>query len=220
MKRLNVPAEYKAAADSTGHFSGYASVFGNIDLGGDIVAPGAFKEVVTNSAGKVVVLWQHDTRAPIGCAEIRQDSRGLAFDGSLVLEDEKARTALAHMKAGSVTGMSIGFDILPGGEERRADGVRLLTGVKLWEISVVTWGMNPLAGVEVAKAANIRELEGMLRDALCLSSRRSKAAANALWPILNERDARTGDCDDRGAEVFGLLAAQVEKLNQLLAKGI
>jgi HK97 family phage prohead protease len=219
VNRLNLPAEYKAAPE-TGSFSGYASVFGNVDLGGDVVERGAFKEFVTNREGKVVVLWRHDARIPIGTAKIHQDSHGLAFEGTLVMEDAKARTALAHMKAGSVEGMSIGFDILPGGQERRSDGVRLLTGVKLWEISVVTWGMNPLAGVEVAKAANIRELEGMLRDALCLSSRRSKAAANALWPILNERDAREGDREDREADVLGRLAAQLESLNHLLAKGI
>ena len=76
--------------------------------------------------------------------------------------------------------------------------------------------MNPLAGVEVAKAANIRELEGMLRDALCLSSRRSKAAAAALWPVLSAREAQGGDREDREAEVLGRLAAQVHSLNDLL----
>ena len=114
MKYLNTPAEYKALGDS-GTFSGYASIFGNIDLGGDIVERGAFKEVVTNGDGAVTALWQHDSRTPIGLAKVRQDDRGLAFEGQLVLEDPMARKALAHMKAGSVRGMSIGFDILPGG---------------------------------------------------------------------------------------------------------
>lgn len=215
MRKLNLPAEIKAAPDS-GVFTGYASVFGNVDLGGDIVERGAFKEFVANRDGRVVVLWQHDINAPIGTATVRQDDRGLAFEGELVLDDDKARSALAHMRARSVEGMSIGFDILPGGQRYREDGARVLTALKLWEISVVTWGMNPLAGVEVAKAANIRELEGMLRDALCLSSRRSKAAAAALWPVLSAREAQGDDREDREAEVLGRLAAQVHSLNDLL----
>ena len=219
-KRLRVPTEFDTAGD-TGKFVGYAAVFGNVDLGGDVVAPGAFKEVATNSEGRTVVLWQHDARTPIGTAAVRQDAKGLAFEGSLVMEDDKARIAYAHMKAKSVEGMSIGYDVLPNGATYGKDGTRILTGLKLWELSIVTFPMNPLAGIDAVKSAeSVRELEGVLRDVLCLSSRKSKAAANALWPILAERDAQEDDREDREAATLGRLAAQIEALNLFLTKGI
>jgi hypothetical protein len=206
MKYLNTPAEYKAAGDS-GSFSGYASIFGNIDLGGDIVERGAFKEVVTNGDGMVTALWQHDSRAPIGLAKVRQDDRGLAFEGQLVLEDPMARKALAHMKAGSVRGMSIGFDILPGGAEIMESGVRLLKSLKLWEVSVVTWGMNPLAGVTSAKErlrqiTDIRAFEDFLREEGGFSNAQAKLLASGGWRKLATAREETGGGLDEAAQVL------------------
>lgn len=216
MKYLNVAAEYKAIGEA-GTFSGYASVFGNIDLGGDIVERGAFKEIVTNNEGKVVSLWQHDSRAPIGVADVKQDDRGLLFDGSLVMEDPTARKALAHMKAGSVRGMSIGFDILPGGAEILESGLRLLKALKLWEISVVTWGMNPLAGVASAKnfarqVSTIRDFEDFLRDEGGFSNAQAKLLAAGGWRTLQQ--AR----DESGGE-GGEAAALKQYLDSISLKG-
>jgi HK97 family phage prohead protease len=184
-ERLVVPATFKAAG-AAGEFTGYASIFGNVDLGGDIVERGAFKEIVKNDAGNVVVLWQHNTRQPLGVASVKEDDKGLAFDGSLVMEDPLARSAYAHMKAGSVCGMSIGYDVLPGGADMTEGGVRKLKSLKLWEISVVTFGMNPLAGIDAVKEiTTIRELEGALRDgSLLLNAREAKAVASVAWPAL------------------------------------
>ena len=61
MKQMLVPMEIKTVG-STGEFSGYASIFGNVDLGGDIISRDSpFKEIVTNADGKVVTLFQHDS---------------------------------------------------------------------------------------------------------------------------------------------------------------
>lgn len=177
MKYLNVPMNLKAMNED-GTFNGYASIFGNKDLGGDIVVKGAFKELVRNQDGKVTVLWQHGVREPIGVADVEQDDVGLKFEGSLVLDDPVARRARAHMKAGSVRGMSIGYDVLPGGQIEDEDGTRRLTGLKLWEISVVTFGMNPKAQIERVKSAHdittIREFEDWLREEAGLSNGESK----------------------------------------------
>lgn len=174
MPVLNLPTEFKALGDA-GEFEGYASVFGNVDLGGDVIERGAFKEFVRNAAGKIKVLWQHRQDTPIGVAEIKEDDRGLWFRGALVLEDPAARKAHAHMKAGSVDAMSIGYDVLPGGAEMLKSGVRALKALKLWEISVVTFGMNPLAGVTTVKT--IRDFEAELRDVLGFSQREARAIA-------------------------------------------
>lgn len=199
MDFLNVPAEYKAAGDA-GSFSGYASIFGNVDQGGDVVERGAFKEIVTNTAGKVVALWQHASRNPIGVASVKQDDKGLAFDGQLVMEDPTARIASAHMKAGSVRGMSIGYDVLPGGAEVLQSGSRILRALKLWEISVVTFPMNPLAQIEhakqVAQITTIREYEEFLRDA-GFSKAQAVQLAVGGWKSLSDRR----DSGDVGGEV-------------------
>lgn len=191
MKFLNLPTEFKALGDA-GSFSGYAAVFGNVDLGGDVIERGAFKEFAKNKDGKVTVLWQHGSRDPIGVASVDQDEKGLRFDGQLVLEDPTARKALAHMKAGSVNGMSIGFDVLDGGAETMNSGVRKITAAKLWEISPVTWGMNPLAGIDSVKSAaqikNIREYEEFLREA-GFPRAAAKALAAGGWTRLDgQRD--------------------------------
>jgi HK97 family phage prohead protease len=203
--KLYVPCSELRAAGDTGSFSGYASIFGNVDLGGDIMQHGAFKEIVTNDDGKVTVLWQHRTGDPIGLAAVKQDERGLSFDGQLVMEDATARKAHAHMKAKSVRGMSIGFDILPGGAEIMESGHRIIKAVKLWEISVVTWGMNPAAQVLDAKGltavADIqteRQLEDFLRE-VGYSARQAKALVSGGFKALaGVRDER-GDVRDEHA---------------------
>jgi HK97 family phage prohead protease len=194
MKHLNLPTEFKSIGE-TGQFEGYASVFGNIDLGGDVIERGAFKEIVKNPAGKVIVLWQHSQRDPIGVADVKEDDKGLAFKGHLVLEDPLARRAHAHMKAGSLNGMSIGYDVLEGGAQMLQSGIRMLKSIKLWEISAVTFGMNPLAGIDgVKQITTIRDFENFLRDAGGYSKNQAQIIAAGGYKALQiRRDAGEGD---------------------------
>lgn len=168
MERLTAPAEFKNIQD-TGTFTGYASIYGNVDLGGDIVERGAFEEIVKTKDGQVRILYQHKTADPIGKALVKSDDTGLYFEGQLVLEDPLARKAYAHLKAATLDGMSIGYDVLANGEEYTNGGLRKLKRLKLWEISLVTFGMNPQAKVENVKRAHevrtVREFEEFLRDA-------------------------------------------------------
>jgi HK97 family phage prohead protease len=188
----------------TGTFSGYASIFGNVDLGGDIVERGAFEEVAKTKDGQVRILLQHDIRKPIGKASIVQDDHGLKFNGSLVLANADARSAHELMKQGILDGMSIGYDILPDGSKMKESGVRSLTRLKLWEISVVTFGMNPLAKIEtvkqrVAQCTTIREFEDLLRDVGGFSNRQAKLLACGGWTALQQARDESGD-DEQAAK--------------------
>jgi uncharacterized protein len=178
MDRLNFQCqEFKAIGDS-GRFTGYASVFGNVDLGFDIIERGAFKQFAKGRDGKIKVLNQHRMSDPIGVADVEQDDVGLKFDGQLILEAASARNAYALMKGGALDGMSIGFDVLEGGAEVMNSGVRQLKALKLWEISPVTFGMNPLAGIDSVKGiSTIRAFEELLRDVAGFSHREAKAIA-------------------------------------------
>jgi len=191
MKHFTAPMEIKEL-DDTGSFDGYASIFGNVDLGGDVIERNAFTEMVKNEDGNVVVLWQHDTRTPIGVASVVQDDVGLKFKGKLILDDAAARKAHAHMKAKSVRGMSIGYDVLEGGARMLDSGIRSLVKLKLWEISLVTFGMNPMAGVADVKQAlqitNIREFEEHLRDA-GFSKEAAKILCRSYKDLPGQRDA-------------------------------
>jgi HK97 family phage prohead protease len=204
MKRFNVPAEFKDIQD-TGTFSGYASIFGNVDLGGDIVERGAFEEIAKTKDGQVRILYQHDMRQPIGKAIVKQDENGLHFDGKLVLEDATARKCYAFMKAGILDGMSIGYDVLDNGSEMMNSGIRKLKRLKLWEISLVTFGMNPLAGVDTVKSAEaiktVREFEEFLRDA-GFSVAQAKSIASVGFKEAESNQREVGEEAKRIAEMI------------------
>lgn len=199
-KQLIVPMQIKAVSDA-GAFEGYASIFDNVDLGYDVIEKGAFQEIVKTSDGKVLTLFQHDAYGysqsgglPIGKADVEQDEKGLKFSSQLVMEDPFVQRVHTHLKAKTLDGMSIGFDILPGGAEYTESGVRRLKALRLWEISVVTFGMNPKARVEAVKRAgqmsNIREFEDSLRDELGFSNAQAKRLAAGGWDALQrQRDA-------------------------------
>lgn len=181
-KFLQFPFELKALNE--GELTGYASVFNVVDLDQEVVLPGAFVQIKRNEEGKIPFLWQHSTRDPIGVADVQQDTKGLRFDAQLVLEDPQARIARAHVKAGSVRGVSIGFDTL---KDEIRGGIRYLKEIILSEISLVTFAANPLARVDAIKAAaeclSIDEWFEVLRSH-GISKRKARRMALADWPIL------------------------------------
>ncbi len=129
--------------------SGYASVFGRRDQGGDIVLPGAYAASLAALAAagrRVKMLWQHDPAQPIGVwDEVREDDRGLFVTGRLLPEVARAREAAALLSAGAIDGLSIGYRTVRA--ERDAAGLRRLAEIDLWEVSLVTFPMLPEARV-------------------------------------------------------------------------
>jgi HK97 family phage prohead protease len=223
LQKSTVSPEFKFAG-TPGSFEGYAARFGNTDNGGDMIEAGAFKDFAQDTQGRVLVLWQHSAHDPIGKAVVAQDSHGLHVRGALAVEDPTAAKAYGLMKAGVIDAMSIGYSILPGGAQTRSDGVRTLTALKLYEVSIVSLPMNELARVQAVKSAaecaNVRELEHLLREAphFQLSSRKAKAAANLLWPLLGDAREEQNDArDEREAVVH--FADYLKQLNQLITKG-
>ena len=152
-----------------GTFTGYGSIFGNVDSYREIVAPGAFKSSIARikeSAEVLPVLWQHNPDQPIGgYTEVSEDERGLKMSGFLLKDDVAlAREAYALMKARVVKGLSIGYYVPKGGDSYdEKTGIRTLHEVDLRETSVVTFPANEKAQVENVKNALRRMLdEGQL----------------------------------------------------------
>ena len=138
-----------------GHFTGYASLFGVPDLGRDTVAPGAFAaSLARRGAHGVRMLWQHDPAEPIGSwLSLREDARGLRVAGRLNLAVQRAREIDALMREGALDGLSIGFRVVRASPER---GGRRLLAVDLWEVSLVTFPLQPDARVIRAAAPRRR----------------------------------------------------------------
>jgi HK97 family phage prohead protease len=143
-----------SGVDAEGVFEGYASLFGEADLGKDVVMPGAFRDSLRKrGAAHIRLLWQHDPAQPIGrWLSIAEDLRGLRVRGRLNLAVERARDIHALMRDGAVDGLSIGFRVERARAERPT-GLRRLEKLDLWEISVVTFPMLPGARVETVKRA-------------------------------------------------------------------
>lgn len=132
-----------------GTFEGFLSVYGVVDLGKEMVAAGAFSKTIQERGTQVPLLWQHDTKQPIGLLDLEEREGGLWVKGTLVLEVERAREAYALMKAGVVKGLSIGYDIIRSTIE---GGVKVLKELKLYEGSAVTFPMCEAAQIATVKA--------------------------------------------------------------------
>lgn len=193
MERYIAPLQIKSA-EADGTFSGYAAVFGNIDLGYDVIEPGAFKGAKTTADGKLRIALDHNLKQLAGKAAFRQDERGLWVDGQLSLGVSYVKDAYQLMRDGVLDGLSVGFDILRDGadyEERSGKFVRVIKSAELWEFSLVAFGMNPLAKVENVKT--IRDFEAQLRG-LGYSQSQAKALASGGFKSLgSHRDG--GDLD-------------------------
>jgi hypothetical protein len=202
-----------------GRFEGYASLFDREDLGGDIVVPGAFREsLARRGTGGVRMLFQHDPNQPIGTWErLLEDARGLHARGRLAIEVPKAREVAALMRAGALDGLSIGFRAERGRRNPRT-GVRRLDKIDLWEISVVTFPMQPEARVRGIKARAFggrlpteREFERWLtQDAGFTRSEARALMRSGLEGLSSLRDAGGASSPERR------LAAQMREAAELL----
>lgn len=183
------------ALDENGVFTGYGSVFNVVDSYNEVVAPGAFKASLDELAAKkrkVPVLWQHSSSQPLGVyEELREDDTGLWVRGRL-LKDEvaQAREAFALMKAGAVTGLSIGYWTRKSAIDD-ATHVRTLLELDLVEVSLVTFPANDDARVENVKfklahgeLPTLPEFERFLREAGFSKSQAAAVAGRGLAHLL------------------------------------
>ena len=196
-------------------FSGYGSVFGNIDAYGDIIEKGAFaKSLVAHAqAGtQPLMCLNHQVfdSLPIGrWTSIVEDSYGLKVTGEL-LDTTAGRDTYTALKAGAIKGLSIGFYPVAWAMASKSDEFRrTISEVDLAEISVVTIPANTLAQVSEVKAnmeeMGVRDLERLLRD--CGLSRKQAEAVTSQF----ESKKFLADCEaEIAAEVA--LDARIKKL--------
>jgi HK97 family phage prohead protease len=123
---------------------GYASLFDRVDLGRDVVLPGAFKESLARRGPREVrMLWQHDASEPVGIwTDMSEDRNGLRVRGILLPEVNRARELAALIAHGAIDGLSIGFRAVKARRDP-AQRLRRIAEIDLWEISLVTFPLLP-----------------------------------------------------------------------------
>lgn len=149
--------ELKIEDAAQGIIRGFASTFGNIDLGDDIVDQGAFKKTIQENKGKVPILADHDPSKQIGWnIRAEETEKGLFVEGKLNMEDPIAKAKYGLIKQalelGANMGLSIGYGVIKALPDKERPSVRRLKELKLYEYSVVTFPMNTAAMVTAAKS--------------------------------------------------------------------
>jgi len=165
MHRLSIAFSVKAVGDK--EIEGHGSVFGNVDLGADIMLPGAFKRSLAVHEGQgtmPAMLWQHQTdQIPGVWIKAQEDEKGLILKGEFA-DTQLGREARVLAKMRAFRGLSIGGLIEDFDFDKK--GNRLIKGFELWEVSLVTFPMNPKATIEAVKSqfSTPRLLERHLRE--------------------------------------------------------
>ncbi len=218
IERKSFALKLDAPPDDEGRFTGYASVFGTVDKGNDVVEPGAFTKTLKENPA-VPIFWVHEYElVPIGIStSMGEESKGLKVEGQLFIEtSELAREVFGAMKAGAVKGLSIGYQTV----KRYFKGqVRHLQEVALGEFSLCPFPMNPQAEVDSVKAQKWLGQYGATEEVDCVLSAISSltdylasevaegdsddvARLNTILPLLSEclmseiADVASGESDD------------------------
>lgn len=198
--KINTNFELKELSE-TGEFSGYGSVFGNVDSYYDVVEKGAFANSIKEFKSKnkfPPVLWQHNPSNPIGVySDMKEDDHGLYVEGKLALKTTLGGEAHELLKMRAIDGLSIGYSINPNGQTINRDtGINHLTDLKLWEVSLVTFPANERATVEQVKQIlsggelpSERDFERFLRDS-GFSKKQALAIVSGGYRAIR-RDAET-----------------------------
>jgi HK97 family phage prohead protease len=198
-----------------GTFTGYGSVFGNVDSYGEIVEPGAFSKslkAIRDSGDPLPMLWNHKSDEPIGgYTSLEEDARGLKVSGFIMIgEVARAREVHALMKRRVVKGLSIGYYTTNSSYNEKT-GIRSLIELDLREVSPVTFPANVEAEVESVKSAiagilqrgqlpGIKQFEELLRE---VGFSKSQAAAVANGGLSKLSRGEPGG--EKGDEILAAL---------------
>lgn len=127
--------------DADLRISGYASLFGQVDLGGDTIMAGAFAaSILKLKQGRLPMLYGHETAQPIGVWDrITEDQTGLFVSGYIIQGTKDTQRLSRLIKDGALSGLSIGYRVIR--QNRSARG-RALIELDLWEVSVVAFPMQ------------------------------------------------------------------------------
>src|SRR6187402_2718313 len=201
MDRAYALLAIKSIAPAQRTFSGIAST-PELDRQGDSFDPAGatFRE-------SLPLLFHHDPKQPIGRVTLTRTAAGILFEATIPEVDEpgplKTRVdeAWQSIKAGVITGVSIGYRILEGGLERLASGARRITKSEICELSLVTIPANASASILTVKSLSkgptmtiAERIQGLTNTRADLGLRMRDAMESApAGSTLDEAAAKTVD---------------------------
>lgn len=152
--------EHKADDNGNLVITGLGAAFDNIDSYNDVIQKGAFAKTLVDRKGRIAFAYQHDLRQPIGkILDAKETDGGLWLEVMISASEKGIQT---KVKEGILNEMSIGYVTINSRNETRGEvEVKILTEVKLYEVSLVTVAANPLAVVETMKS---EEKQDYLKD--------------------------------------------------------
>lgn len=167
MNTVTASLELKFAANADlGEFEGYGAVFGNVDLHGDVIAPGAFKTSLAEqaAAGRRVPMHVNHGLQVLGgqravgvWSEIAEDGKGLRVKGKVSgMNTDAGRNLYERVRDGAFPGLSIGYNVAAGGASYgkvAGEPKRTLKTVHLHEVSLVDAPSNGAALIDGIKTA-------------------------------------------------------------------
>lgn len=173
LSKAFAPFEVKATDDEARTFTGLAAAW-EVDLGGDVIHRGAFKKTLSDwrkSKKALPLIDQHNygsIRSIVGkMLEAKETDEGLEATFQII-EGPDGDEIYRRVKGGYIDGLSIGYRAVkietPTEEERRQGIWRHLKEVRLEEVSVVIWPMNPEARIESVKELAERAKAGTLSE--------------------------------------------------------
>jgi HK97 family phage prohead protease len=168
-------------------FSGYASVFGQVDSYGDTIDPNAYDLTLKDRVRPVRMRWNHYGPVIGKWLRMTTDKTGLFVEGELTPGHSKAIDTYASLKHGAVDGLSIGY--IAKSAVENPNGTRLLKDIELVEISIVEEPADINATVSSIKSAieqakSIREIEATLRDSAGLSRLEACAVVSRIKSVI------------------------------------
>lgn len=216
MQRKDCGFEIKDVS-TNGTFAGYGSVYGIIDQGDDVVAPGCFADSLLDSAAKGIMpamLWQHRAGEPCGAyTAMKEDATGLYVEGKLALKTQRGAEAYELMQMKAISGLSIGFMTREDSFDQKT-GVRTIKKGDLWEVSLVTFPMNDSARVSAVKSIeeinDFKSAERYLRESGSLS----RSEATALVARIKAMAQRDSGASDEAKALIAALSRRTELLKR------
>lgn len=213
LKRLVISdAKVKIAEDGTGTFSGYGSVFGNVDAANERVVAGAFANCIDRFIKDGWIAISHEWGdLPIATVDSAiEDEFGLFITGTFhsTPAAQEARTVcIERLARGKTVGLSIGYFVV---KSTPNNGVLDLLELDLREVSIVNAPCNRMAGIVEAKA------EGSVVPQTQLFAEECDAALGAVHGVQLRAEAinsiREKGLGDGSAELVNSLISRVEDL--------
>lgn len=204
---LEIKAE--VSIDDAGTVTGIAWPFGKPDSYGDLIEPNAFK-----FAPEVPMIVEHEQRQVVGIWNSHTvTDKGLEVKGRLFVEGiGPAREARRRLVAGSMSGLSIGYQLHE--HKSRPEGGRVLTDLTITEISLCRRPVHPDA--RTLEVKSILEGNSMENEELevksdpvaspeevkALKARIDKLKAKANRPLAANNNHLLGDNDNSEKKAF------------------